>query len=163
MRRLSLHVVAFVLVIASSALAQPAPQHSPTHALPGDPMFLKFGDIKWQKMAPDLGKDSPEISILRIDPKTKATQLMIRVPPNFHVTKHWHTANETHTILSGTFIMECDGKRAELGPSSFNYIPRKMIHEAWTKPNEGALLFITVDSGWDVNWVEGPPRPMSRR
>ena len=34
-----------------------------------------------------------------------------------------------------------------------------MHHEAWTKPNEGTLLFITVDSGWDVNWVNGPPKP----
>jgi len=44
-----------------------------------------------------------------------------------------------------------------LGPSSFNYIPSKMIHQAWL-PDDG-LVFITVDSAWDINWVDGPPAP----
>jgi len=34
-----------------------------------------------------------------------------------------------------------------------------MIHQAWTKADEDVLLFITVDGAWDVNWVDGPPRP----
>jgi hypothetical protein len=50
-----------------------------------------------------------------------------------------------------------DGSRDELGSGSFNYIPRRMVHQAWTKPDEGALLFITVDGKWDINWVDGPP------
>jgi quercetin dioxygenase-like cupin family protein len=79
------------------------------------------------------------------------------VPRDFHVSKHWHTANETHTIVSGTFVMDSAGKRIELGPGSFNFMPAKMVHEAWTKPNEGTVLFITVDGAWDVNFVEGPP------
>jgi mannose-6-phosphate isomerase-like protein (cupin superfamily) len=120
---------------------------------------ILFSDLKWQKIVPELGERSSEIAILRVDPKTQATQLMIRAPKNFHVPKHWHTANETHTIVSGTFIIECEGKRAELGPGSFNYLPSKMPHEGWTKPNEGALLFITVDAAWDINWVNGPPKP----
>src|SRR4051812_37652626 len=73
---------------------------------------------------------------------------MIRVPKDFHVPKHWHTANETHTIVSGTFIMQHEGgQREELGPGSFNYVPSKAVHQAWTKPGEGTLLFIT---GWCV-------------
>ena len=120
-------------------------------------MFVNLSEIKWQKIVPELGEGSPEITFLRVDPKTQATQLMIRVPRNFYVPKHWHTANETHTVVSGTFIMECDGKKAELGPGGFNYIPSKMVHRAWTKEEEGALLFITVDSAWDINWVEPLP------
>ena len=107
---------------------------------------------------PELGDRSPEIAILHVDPKTQATQLLIRVPKNSHVRKHWPSANETHTVVSGTFVIECEGQRAELSQGSFNYIPRKMSHEAWTKPNEGALLFITADGAWDVNWVNGPPK-----
>lgn len=38
---------------------------------------------------------------------------------------------------------------------SFNYMPAKMVHEAWLPAN--SLTFITVDGAWDVNWVEGPP------
>ncbi|WP_457092659.1 cupin domain-containing protein [Microvirga sp. P5_D2] len=122
------------------------------------PIYLKSQDMKWDKIVPELGIGSPEITILHVDQKTGATKLMIRVPQNFHVPKHWHTANETHTVVSGTFIMDHNGSREELGPGAFNYVPSKLIHEAWTKPDEGTLLFITVDGPWDVNWVEGPPK-----
>ena len=119
---------------------------------------VKFQDMKWERIFPELGERSSEITVLHVDPKTQATQLMIRVPKDFHVPKHWHRANETHTIISGTFIIASEGKREALGPGSFNFMPSKMIHEAWTKPDEGAVLFITVDAAWDINWVDGPPK-----
>ena len=125
---------------------------------PGQSIFLKYQDVKWEKIIPEMGELSPTISILRIDPKSQATQLMIRAPKNFHVPRHWHSANETHTIVSGTFIMECEGQREELGPGSFNYMPGKMIHQGWTKPDEDLLLFITVDAAWDIHWVDAPPQ-----
>ena len=134
-------------------VAPPPPEASTHH------MNVKFEDVKWERIFPVLGERSAEIAVLRVDPKTGATQLMIRVPNDFHVPKHWHSANETHTIVRGTFILECEGKREALGPGSFNYIPSKMVHEAWTRPDEGALLFITVDGAWDINWVGGPPKP----
>ena len=115
--------------------------------------------MKWDVMFPELGERSSKITILHVEPVTKITQLMIQVPANFHVPKHWHSANEVHVILQGTFIMECEGKREVLTKGSFNYTPKTMQHEAWTTPNEGALLFITVDSAWDINWVNGPPKP----
>lgn len=74
-----------------------------------------------------------------------------------HVPRHWHSANETHTILRGRMVFECEGKREELGPGSFNYIPSKMVHQAWL-PDDG-LVLITVDAAWDLNWVDGPPPP----
>ena len=120
---------------------------------------IRFQDLKWERMQPELGDKASEIAILRVDSKTKATHLMIRVPKNFHVPKHWHTANETHTVVKGTFIIECEGKRETLTQGSWNYVPSKVEHEAWTKPNEGALLYISVDSGFDINWVGAPPKP----
>jgi mannose-6-phosphate isomerase-like protein (cupin superfamily) len=130
---------------------------SPRAANAAAPEFVKYHAVRWQRIFPKLGARSPEISILRVDPSSHATQLLLRVPRDFHVSKHWHTANETHTIVSGTFVMDSAGKRIELGPGSFNFMPAKMVHEAWTKPNEGTVLFITVDGAWDVNFVEGPP------
>jgi hypothetical protein len=56
----------------------------------------------WQMIVPELGNDSPQISILRVDPKTSATQLLIRTPKTMHIPMHWHSANETHTMIQGT-------------------------------------------------------------
>lgn len=118
------------------------------------PMFQKLADAKWNKILPELGENSPEICILHVDPKTQATSLLIRTSKAIHIRKHWHSANETHTIIVGTVGFACDGQRVELGPGSFNFMPAKMVHEAWLPAN--SLTFITVDGAWDVNWVEGP-------
>jgi mannose-6-phosphate isomerase-like protein (cupin superfamily) len=148
---------------ASAASAAPAqPASGAAHMAHADSMaralIINQHDLKWMRMFPDLGEKSSEIAILHEDPITHATQLFIRVPKNFHVPAHWHTANETHTVLEGTFVMECEGKRATLTAGGFNYMPARMHHEAWTTPTQGALLFITVDKAWDVNWVNGVPK-----
>ena len=158
---LGIFVAAFAVIAPLTTISaeetkgsQPKAAEAKDHAV-----NVRHEDMKWERMVPELGEKSSEITILRVDPVTKATHLMIRVPANTHVPKHWHTANETHTVVNGTFIMECEGKRETLGAGSWNYIPSKMHHEAWTKPDEGTLLYITVDSGWDINWVNGPPKP----
>ena len=58
-------------------------------------------------------------------------------------------------MINGTAKFVCEGKKVELGPGGFNFMPAKMVHEAWLPAN--SLTFITVDGAWDVNWVEGPP------
>ncbi|PYJ15331.1 MAG: hypothetical protein DME96_13770 [Verrucomicrobia bacterium] len=127
---------------------------------PGDvasnkPEFKNLSDLKWDKILPDLGADSPEICFLHVDPMTHATSLLIRTAKAIHVRKHWHTENESHTMITGTATLACDGKKFELSPGGFNFMPAKMIHEAWLPAN--SLTFITVDGAWDVNWVESPP------
>jgi mannose-6-phosphate isomerase-like protein (cupin superfamily) len=148
-----------IVATAPAVIAAQAPGKSPDRSATNAaaPMFVKYRAVRWERIFPKLGARSPEISILHVDPSSHATQLLLRVPRDFHVSKHWHSANETHTIVSGTFVMDSAGKRVELGPGSFNFMPAKMVHEAWTKPNEGTVLFITVDGAWDVNFVEGPP------
>jgi quercetin dioxygenase-like cupin family protein len=145
-------------LLFSFAVLGTAQNHSggtPATGSASQAMSARYEDLKWQTMVPELGNDSPQISILRVDPKTNATQLLIRTPKKMHVPMHWHSANETHTQIQGTAVFEHDGKREELGPGGFNYMPAKMQHQAWT--SEGSVVFITVDSAWDVNWVGNPP------
>jgi quercetin dioxygenase-like cupin family protein len=152
-----LYVTAAVLVsFAVSGRGQQSkePAHGEKADMP-EAVFKNYADLKWEKILPDLGESSPEICILHVDPKTKATKLLIRTPKGIHVRKHWHSANETHTVILGTQVFACEGKRIEQPPGSFNYLPAKMVHEAWLPA--GSLVFITVDGAWDVNWVEGVP------
>jgi quercetin dioxygenase-like cupin family protein len=96
-----------------------------------------------------------DVVILHTNPVSQATELMIRAPKNFHVPRHWHSANETLTILSGAFTMKHDGsdERVTLNPGSYSYMPAKMVHKAWAG-EEGATFFITVDCAWDLNWAD---------
>jgi mannose-6-phosphate isomerase-like protein (cupin superfamily) len=145
-----------LLALAITALTQTRAQSPEPATTAGDvPIFKNLSDLKWDKIIPDLGDSSPEICLLRVDQKTGATSLLIRTSKAIHVRKHWHTANETHTMISGTAVFACEGKRVELSPGGFNFMPAKMVHEGWLPAN--SLTFITVDGPWDVNWVEGPP------
>src|SRR5438270_13294401 len=154
-------ILAGLVVLGTIALAvrsrarddQPA-GHTGAGAMP-QPVFSKYDELKWDKILPDLGVNSPEISVLHVDPKTQATKLMIRTPKAIHIRKHWHSANETHTMVIGTATFACDGKRIEQPQGSFNWLPAKMEHEAWT--SAGSVTFITTDGAWDVNWIDGAP------
>lgn len=123
-----------------------------------DPLFINLDQVKWELDDPK-NPDSGGIAILRVDPVTQATQLLIRNPPGEYVPRHWHSANETNTVIRGNYIFECDGKKMEQGPGSFNYIPARMIHRLWCKSGEPGLDFITVDGKWDINWVNDPDAP----
>lgn len=146
-----------ILLLFAAALGAAQSHNGGTPAVGGaaQAMSARYEDLKWQAIVPELGNDSPQISILRVDPKSNATQLLIRTPKKMHVPMHWHSANETHTMIQGIAVFEHEGKREELGPGGFNYIPAKMQHQAWT--SEGSVVFITVDGAWDVNWVSNPP------
>jgi mannose-6-phosphate isomerase-like protein (cupin superfamily) len=102
-------------------------------------MSTQYEDLKWRAIVPELGNDSPQISVVHVDPETHVTQLFIRTPKKMHVPMHWHSANETHTMVLGTAVFAHEGKREKLGPGGFNYIPAKMPHQAWT--SEGSICF----------------------
>jgi quercetin dioxygenase-like cupin family protein len=154
--RLYMAIAAVMLGVAVSVHGAATPEAAQGSAADtAQAVFRNYQDLKWEKILPDLGANSPEICILGVEPKTQATKLMIRAPKAIHVVKHWHSANETHTVILGNFVFACEGKRAEQGPGSFNYMPARMVHEAWL--SAGSIVFITVDGAWDVNWVDGPP------
>ena len=132
-----------------SAILLPVGAHAQTGA---DSMgkAVKPDDMKWEPL-----EGGFEISILYTNPTTQATYLVIRGPGNLHVPRHWHSSNESITVLKGTFVVAHDGSedKTELKAGGFAYMPAKMIHEAWTG-EAGATYFITVDGKWDVNFVK---------
>src|SRR6476620_10566637 len=118
--------LSILLALALLALTNLRAQTTEPMAATSDgPIFKNVSDLKWDKIIPDLGENSPEICFLRVDPKSHATSLLIRTPKAIHVRKHWHTANESHPMITGNAIWPCEGKRAELSPGGFNYMPAK--------------------------------------
>jgi quercetin dioxygenase-like cupin family protein len=154
MRRIVL-TLGLLVPLSLSVSAQSAHQHSAADGQAAAGGHARYDDLQWQIMVPELGDASPRAAILRVDPKTQATQLLIHMPKRMHVPVHWHSANETHTVIKGTMVFEHGGQPHELGPGGFNYIPARTHHQAWS--SDDALVFITVDAAWDVNWVDGPP------
>jgi quercetin dioxygenase-like cupin family protein len=153
--RLSI-VAAAILPAAALAFAQTP--GGPAAGCPDPsrcPVSVRAEDIRWEKAFPDLGADGPELAVVHVHPKTKATQLLLRAPKQAVVPWHWHTANEAITVIKGTFTVECEGKRIDLGPGSFFYTPARMIHRATF--SEGGMISISADGAFDINWAGAPP------
>jgi quercetin dioxygenase-like cupin family protein len=116
-------LASLLLLIAVLGAAQTNSGGTPATSGASQAMSARYEDLMWQTMVPELGNDSPQISILRVDPKTNATQLLIRTPKKMHVPIHWHSANETHTMIQGTAVFEHEGKREQLGPGRLQLHP----------------------------------------
>jgi quercetin dioxygenase-like cupin family protein len=114
-------------------------------------------DLIWEKMLPELGKDSPVFAVLRVDPDTNATTIMIDFPSALHIPKHTHEKSETHIILGGSHLFEHNdtGKRFDVREHGYIYMPGKFVHEAWVPA--GSKAIIILEAGWKVDWLEGPP------
>jgi quercetin dioxygenase-like cupin family protein len=134
----------------SQALAKGDAPANSSASTEQEPITVNQSEVEWQPMAPEMGKYSPMRTVLHEHPVTHSIQFLIRMPPNFHVPAHFHSANETHTVIEGMFIIAVNGKKVELLPGGFNYTPAHMMHEAWTSPKQGALIFVTIDGPYDI-------------
>src|SRR5438477_12159554 len=104
--------LSILLALALLALTNLRAQTTePMAAMSDGPIFKNVSDLKWDKIIPDLGENSPEICFLRVDPKTHATSLLIRTSKAIHVRNHAHTVNELLTMLSRMVVLACKAKR----------------------------------------------------
>ncbi|MEX2219152.1 MAG: DUF4437 domain-containing protein [Phycisphaerales bacterium] len=121
-------------------------------------------EVRFTTDSPDLGARSSESALLREDPRTGACELLVRLPPGFRLRPHWHTANQTHTVLRGAYSMsERNTPLVEMGAGAFNFTPGLLVHEGRVTGGEAALLYVTFDRKRDQKLVEDegqPPRPL---
>src|SRR3954468_11253990 len=107
--RFYMAIVAGMLGVGVSGRSEPVPEATQgAAASTPQALFMNYQEFKWEKILRDLGESSPEICILGVDPRTQATKLMIRAPKGIHVRKHWHSANETHTVILGRQTFACE-------------------------------------------------------
>lgn len=144
MNKLILAMTAAIFGLTTNALAESR-----------DIILKNERDLKWERMLPELGDSSPRFSILRVDPKTKATTLMIEFPKAIYIPKHTHNKSETHIILGGSHLFESGGKRYEVKENGYIYMPGKFVHEAWVPA--GAKAVIILEDGWKVDWLTKGP------
>jgi quercetin dioxygenase-like cupin family protein len=118
-------------------------------------VFKNKEDMNWEKMLPELGEDSPRFAILRVDPKTNATTLMIEFPKALHIPRHTHEKSEAHIILGGSHTFEYGGNFFDVKEHGYIYMPGKFIHEAWVPADSKAVIIL--EDGWKVDWLDGGP------
>jgi quercetin dioxygenase-like cupin family protein len=121
------------------------------------PLVKRLESLKWSPLFPELGRRA-SIATLRIDPRTHASQVVVRFLGPVHIPMHWHSSSESQVLLKGHLTVELNGVRSELDRGDFNYIPAKMPHETWVG-KDGAIVYISSDGPWDFDWAGRPPEP----
>jgi mannose-6-phosphate isomerase-like protein (cupin superfamily) len=85
------------------------------------------------------------------DPAKKRPHVMYaRRPGSF--PKHWHVSAENLVVISGTVVIDEDGREQALHPGDYVYIPVKRVH--WGSCPEPCMFFLSIDGPDSFNMVE---------
>ena len=148
------------LALALAALGPTAAwAEDPAHA---DHLMLLPADLKWE----DAGAIPPGAKFALIEgPLNEAVPFTFRVkfPANYKIPAHWHPNIEHVTVLSGTLNSGTGDKldttkTKALTPGSFEIMPAKTNHFAWT--SEETVVQVQGVGPVDIHYVnpEDDPR-----
>ena len=118
--------------------------------------FVNPKDIKWGTAPPSMPKGA-EIAVLQGDP-AKAGPFVIRlmVPPGYKIPPHWHTQDESLTVISGTFYFGT-GDKVEtsqahtLTAGAFHFLSGKDHHYLVAKSE--AVIQVNGNGPFDITYV----------
>lgn len=128
--------------------------------------FINSKDMKWGEAPPSLPKGG-KMAVLFGDPaKEGPFSLRAKLPMGYMVPPHFHTKDESLTVLSGTLYIgmgdTVDKKAAHgLKAGGFHHLPGKTHHYAFTKsPTE---LQISGDGPFDIKYLNPADDPQAKK
>ena len=101
----------------------------------------------------------------RGNPMTEASVLLLHFRAGCHVPWHWHTAEETLLVVSGTLRAEMKGgaKPMFLHGGDYALMPSHNIHQATCVGTVPCSLFLHSSGAFDIHYVDssGKEIPLS--
>ena len=118
-----------------------------------DPQTLEFTPI------PDM-PDCASAAILRGNPRSGPAWVLLKLASGCEVPWHWHTANETLLVISGsgTVAMK-DGPPLRFVPGAYTSLPSHHMHRA--RCSSTCLLFNAADAAFDIHYVDPSGKEIS--
>jgi quercetin dioxygenase-like cupin family protein len=118
--------------------------------------------VQWGPAPPFLPAGA-QIAVLQGNPSEKgAVTLRLRLPANYNIPAHWHSMDETVTVLSGAFHVGMGDKldrqaSQTLEPGGFVSLSATMRHFAWTaKPT---VVQVNLQGPFDIFYVNPADNP----
>ena len=118
--------------------------------------------VQWGPAPPFLPAGA-QIAVLQGNPSEKgAVTLRLRLPANYNIPAHWHSMDETVTVLSGAFHVGMGDKldrqtSQTLEPGGFVSLSATMRHFAWTaKPT---VVQVNLQGPFDIFYVNSADNP----
>jgi len=93
------------------------------------------------------------VSVLHGDPSKGPSALLLKFTAGCAVPWHWHTANETLVLASGTGEAQMKGEQPmAMKAGDFLYLPAKGIHRFTAK--SAVYLYDMPDGAFDIHYVD---------
>jgi quercetin dioxygenase-like cupin family protein len=131
--------------------------------LGADAMMMNKDEMKWGDGPPGLPKGA-KLAVLYGDPgKAGPFTVRFQMPPGYKIAPHWHSKDESLTILSGTMYMGLGEKVSRssahaLKPGGYHFLPAKTNHYVYTGKSQ-AVIQVSGEGPFDVNWVNPADDP----
>ena len=143
--------------VAGSALAQGTSESDG---------FVNPKDIKWGTAPPSIPKGA-KIAVLQGDPgKSGPFVIRLMVPTGYKIPPHWHTQDESLTVISGTFYFGTGdkvetNKAYTLMPGAFHFLSGKDHHYLVAKSE--AVIQINGNGPFDVGYINPDEDPQKAK
>jgi quercetin dioxygenase-like cupin family protein len=93
------------------------------------------------------------LSVLHGDPSKGPSTILLKFKPGCSVPWHWHTANESLVLASGTGQAQMkDGKPMAMKAGDFLFLTAKGIHRFTAQ--SAVLLYDMPDGAFDIHYVD---------
>lgn len=135
---------------AAPALVQDASKPSAPQAA-RESVLVKAGAVKW---ADHLFVKGAKMCVASGDPAKSGAVVLMKFPKGMTIPAHWHTSDETVTVVSGSAIFGSGetvdaAAGTELGAGSYLVIPGKNPH--WAVVKEELVFTVTFDKPADFH------------
>src|SRR3954463_4210494 len=108
-------------------------------------VLLTANDLKWE----EAGRPGTWMALSEGDPSKGPAHFYLKYDKGFAGGLHYHTHDHGGWILSGTVIIEINGKETRLPPGSFYFVKGKQAHIAKCDPSSECLMTVDVRGQWD--------------
>jgi hypothetical protein len=128
--------------------------------------FVNAKDIKWGPAPPSIPKGA-KIAVLQGDP-SKAGPFVVRlmVPAGYRIPPHWHSQDESLTVISGSFYFgKGDKVETSKAPTitagAFHYLSGKDHH--YLVARTASVIQINGNGPFDVTYINAEDDPQKAK
>lgn len=151
--------LAALMTVASSSLlyAHELGSNKKPLAFGNDQTIIDLNKLEWEPLQVKGLAPGAEIAVLRGDLATGASELVLRLPPNYLVRNHTHTSDETYVWIKGAFTLVAhDGTETRFdGPAYISFPGSAPPHALKCGSKEPCILYLRYSRPFDIEYPSG--------
>jgi len=112
----------------------------------GKAVFTPQPQLQWKSA----GVPGVSVAVVEGDMAKGPSRFYLKYGVGLVTPAHHHSADHYVTTVSGTLVLDVDGKEHVLPPGSYFALTGKKTHVARVEGNQDCVMFIDAKGPWDV-------------